>query len=108
VTTVRVGEKISRNAFLHKLVDAMYSRTDVLFQRGNFRVKGDTVDVFPAYADEAVRIVFFGDEIEEIATFDPDSGYAIRDEQMVVIYPATIFVTTKDVYRLPFVISRMI
>jgi excinuclease ABC subunit B len=96
VTTVRVGEKISRNAFLHKLVDAMYSRTDVLFQRGNFRVKGDTVDVFPAYADEAVRIVFFGDEIEEIATFDPDTGYAIRDEQMAVIYPATIFVTTKD------------
>jgi excinuclease ABC subunit B len=96
VTTVRVGEKVSRNAFLHRLVDAMYSRTDVLFQRGNFRVKGDTVDVFPAYADDAVRIVFFGDEIEEIATFDPDTGYAIRDEQMVVIYPATIFVTTKD------------
>jgi excinuclease ABC subunit B len=74
----------------------MYSRSDVLFQRGNFRVKGDTVDVFPAYADEAVRIVFFGDEIEEIASFDPDTGYAIHDQQMVVIYPATIFVTTKD------------
>ena len=96
VTTVRVGEKVSRNAFLHRLVDAMYSRSEVLFQRGNFRVKGDTVDVFPAYADEAVRIVFFGDEIEEIATFDPDTGYAINDQQMVVIYPATIFVTTKE------------
>jgi len=96
VTTVRVGEKVSRNAFLHKLVDAMYSRSEVLFERGNFRVKGDTVDVFLAYADEAVRIVFFGDEIEEIATFNPDTGYAIKDEQMATIYPATIFVTTKD------------
>ncbi len=100
VTTVRVGEKINRNAFLHKLVDAMYSRSEVLFERGNFRVKGDTVDVFPAYADDAVRIVFFGDEIEEIATFDPATGYAIKDEQMVVIYPATIFVTTKESIQL--------
>ena len=100
VTTVKVGETISRNVFLHKLVDAMYSRSEVLFQRGNFRVKGDTVDIFPAYADEAVRIVFFGDEIEEIASFDPDTGYAIADQKMVVIYPATIFVTTKESIQL--------
>ena len=100
VTTVKVGETISRNVFLHRLVDAMYSRSEVLFQRGNFRVKGDTVDIFPAYADEAIRIVFFGDEIEEIASFDPDTGYAIDDQEMVVIYPASIFVTTKDSVQL--------
>jgi len=96
VTTVKVGETISRNVFLHRLVDAMYSRSEVLFQRGNFRVKGDTVDIFPAYADQAIRIVFFGDEVEEIASFDPDTGYGIDDQEMVVIYPASIFVTTKD------------
>ncbi len=96
VTNVKVGERVSRNGFLHKLVDAMYSRSEVLFQRGNFRVKGDTVDIYPAYADQAVRIVFFGDEIEEIATFDPETGYAIDNHDQFVIYPANIFVTTKD------------
>lgn len=96
VTTVRVGETVSRNVFLHRLVDAMYSRSEVLFQRGNFRVKGDTVDIFPAYADQAIRVVFFGDEIEEIASFDPETGYGIDDQEMVVIYPASIFVTTKE------------
>jgi excinuclease ABC subunit B len=96
VITVRVGETISRNLLLHRLVDAMYSRSEVLFQRGNFRVKGDTVDIFPAYADQAIRIVFFGDEIEEIVTFDPDTGYGIDEQEMVVIYPANIFVTSKD------------
>jgi excinuclease ABC subunit B len=64
---MKVGEKVSRNAMLRKLVDALYSRSEVDFQRGNFRVKGDTVDIFPAYADESIRIVFFGDEIEEIS-----------------------------------------
>ncbi len=96
VTNVRVGERVSRNALLHKLVDAMYSRSEVLFQRGNFRVKGDTVDIYPAYADQAVRIVFFGDEIEEIATFDAETGRSIDDHDQFVIYPANIFVTTKD------------
>ncbi len=96
VTTVRVGETISRNLLLHKLVDAMYSRSEVLFERGNFRVKGDTLDIFPAYADQAIRIVFFGDDIEEIVTFDPDTGYGIDEQEMAVIYPANIFVTSKD------------
>ena len=96
VTNLKVGDKMSRNAMLHQLVDAMYSRTEALFERGNFRVKGDTVDVYPAYADQAVRIVFFGDEIEEIATFDPDTGYAINNHDQFVIYPANIFVTTKE------------
>lgn len=100
VISVKVGETISRNVFLHRLVDAMYSRSELLFQRGNFRVKGDTVDIFLAYADEAVRIVFFGDEIEEIALFNPESGYAVESLDNCVIYPATIFVTTKDSIQL--------
>ncbi|HEY3388748.1 MAG TPA: excinuclease ABC subunit UvrB, partial [Prolixibacteraceae bacterium] len=100
VISLKVGEVISRNVFLRKLVDSMYSRSEILFQRGNFRVKGDTVDIFPAYADEGIRIVFFGDEIEEIVIFSPDSGYAIESVNNCVIYPATIFVTTKESIQL--------
>jgi excinuclease ABC subunit B len=100
VISVKVGETVSRNVFLHKLVDAMYSRSEVLFQRGNFRVKGDTVDIFPAYADDGIRIVFFGDEIEEISLFNPDNGYSINSLDNCVIYPATIFVTTKETIQL--------
>ncbi|HSM46367.1 MAG TPA: excinuclease ABC subunit UvrB [Draconibacterium sp.] len=96
VTNMKVGEKVSRNAMLRKLVDALYSRSDVDFQRGNFRVKGDTVDIFPAYADDSIRIVFFGDEIEEISVFDPVSGKVLRKMDDAVIYPANIFVTTKE------------
>ncbi|MEI6678587.1 MAG: excinuclease ABC subunit UvrB [Mariniphaga sp.] len=100
VISVKVGETVSRNVFLHKLVDAMYSRSEVLFQRGNFRVKGDTVDIFPAYADDGIRVVFFGDEIEEISLFNPDNGYSINSLDNCVIYPATIFVTTKETIQL--------
>ena len=100
VISLKVGEIISRNVFLRKLVDAMYSRNEVLFQRGNFRVKGDTVDIFPAYADEALRVVFFGDEVEELAIFNPENGYAIESQDNCVIYPATIFVTTKESIQL--------
>ncbi len=96
VTHVKVGEQLGRNAMLRKLVDAMYSRTETDFQRGNFRVKGDTVDIFPAYADEAVRIQFFGDEIEEISTFNPESGSSLEIHEQYSIYPANIFVTTKE------------
>ncbi len=100
VISLKVGEVVSRNVFLHKLVDAMYSRSEILFQRGNFRVKGDTVDIFPAYADDGIRIVFFGDEVEEIAIFNPENGYAVESKDNCVIYPATIFVTTKDSIQL--------
>ncbi|MCX6239611.1 MAG: excinuclease ABC subunit UvrB [Bacteroidia bacterium] len=100
VISLKVGEIVSRNVFLRKLVDSMYSRSELLFQRGNFRVKGDTVDIFPAYADEGIRIVFFGDEVEEIVIFNPESGYAIEAVNNCVIYPATIFVTTKDSIQL--------
>ncbi|WP_167605599.1 excinuclease ABC subunit UvrB [Maribellus sediminis] len=96
VTSIVVGEKISRNVMLHQLVEALYSRSEVDFQRGNFRVKGDTVDIFPAYADVAYRITFWGDEIEEINSFDPVDGLTIESMDQVKIYPANIFVTTKD------------
>lgn len=96
VTNLERGKEIPRNTFLRQLVDAMYSRTDVDFQRGNFRVKGDTVDIYPAYADIAVRVVFWGDEVEELSTFDPVSGHTIETLESTVIYPANIFVTTKE------------
>jgi excinuclease ABC subunit B len=96
VTQVSKGETISRNVFLHKLVDALYSRNEVEFDRGNFRVKGDTVDVFPAYADIAFRFVFWGDDIEEIYSFDPVSGGTIEELETAIIYPASIFVTTNE------------
>jgi len=96
VTHVKLGEVVSRNVFLRKLVDALYSRNEVEFKQGNFRVKGDSVDVFPAYADIAYRIVFWGDEIEEISSFDPVSGGTIEQLDVVAIYPANMFVTTKE------------
>ena len=100
VTNVHKGETISRNVFLRKLVDALYSRNEVEFNRGNFRVKGDSVDIFPAYADIAYRIVFWGDDIEEIYSFDPVGGGTIQELDMAVIYPANMFVTTKERMKL--------
>jgi excinuclease ABC subunit B len=91
---IHTGMIIVRNAFLRKLVDGLYSRTETDFIRGTFRVKGDTIDLYPAYADSAVRVIFFGDEIEEIKGFDPESGRIIDRMEQVVIYPASIFVTT--------------
>ncbi len=96
VSTIKTGEKVSRNALLRKLVDALYSRSEVDFERGNFRVKGDTVDIYPAYADEGIRIVFWGDVIEDIFAFDPISGQTLQNLEETKIYPASIFVTTKD------------
>ena len=95
VTSVTVGESVSRNNILRKLVDALYSRSEIDFQRGNFRVKGDTVDIFPAYSDTGIRIIFWGDEVEKISSFDPLTGYEIQQLDEVVVYPANIFVTTK-------------
>lgn len=95
---VRIAERdvIPRNKFLFSLVDILYSRTEVEFKRGNFRVKGDTVDIFPAYADFAYRIYFWGDEVEAIQKIDPETGTRINDERMITIYPANLFVTGKD------------
>jgi excinuclease ABC subunit B len=96
VISVTKGETISRNKFLYKLVSSLYSRTRDLFTRGTFRVVGDQVDIFLAYADHALRIVFWGDEIEEVYTFDPESGSKILDFEETKIYPANLFVTGKD------------
>ncbi len=93
---LKVGELIPRNRLLFSLVDILYSRTDADFRRSTFRVKGDTVDVFLAYADYAVRIYFFGDEIESLQRIDPVSGKKISDEKMVTIFPANLFVTGKE------------
>ncbi|WP_423127282.1 excinuclease ABC subunit UvrB [Gaoshiqia sp. Z1-71] len=96
VTEVKTGQVINRNQLLHRLVDALYSRNEIDFQRGNFRVKGDTIDIFLAYADSALRVVFWGDEIEEIFSFDPVDGQIIEKLDQATIYPANIFVTTKE------------
>jgi excinuclease ABC subunit B len=93
---VRRGQNFARNLFLRKLVDSLYSRNELEFKHGTFRVRGDTVDIFPAYADIAVRIVFFGDQIEEINTFDPLTGARIDILSEYIIYPANIFVTTRE------------
>ncbi|WP_223609168.1 excinuclease ABC subunit UvrB [Chryseobacterium sp. OSA05B] len=94
--SISTGEKVTRTAFLHSLVNALYSRTLSDFQRGTFRVKGDVIDVFPAYADNAVRIQFYGDEIEKIQSFDPVSGNVTANFDQIQIYPANLFVTSKE------------
>jgi len=96
ITKIKKGQRISRNKLLHQFVSALYSRTSSEFTRGRFRVKGDTVDLFPAYADIAYRISFFGDEIEDIRSFDPETGASIEEYEQLNIYPANIFVTTKE------------
>jgi excinuclease ABC subunit B len=93
---VKKGEVISRNRFLHLLVQALYARTEADFKHGNFRVRGDAVDVYPASADVCYRIYFFGDEIEEIESFDPITGDIIETHDKVNIYPANLFVTAKQ------------
>ncbi|HOX77749.1 MAG TPA: excinuclease ABC subunit UvrB [Bacteroidales bacterium] len=96
VVKVQIGDRISRNHLLYSLVDALYSRTETDFGRGRFRVRGDTVDVFPAYADIAYRIVFFGDEIESIESFNPENGFKIEKQDNLTIFPANIFVTSQE------------
>ncbi|SNR45885.1 excinuclease ABC subunit UvrB [Hymenobacter mucosus] len=90
------GLRYSRNNLLYSFVQILYSRTEAEFTRGTFRVKGDTVDLFPAYADHAYRIFFYGDEIEAIHKIDPASGKKLGDEKSVTLYPANLFVTGKD------------
>lgn len=94
--SLRVGQKIVRDVFLRALVNALYSRNEVDPKAGNFRVKGDTVDVFLAYGDPIVRVVFWGDEIESLECLDPLSGVRIDKYNDFRIYPANLFVTTKD------------
>ncbi|CAN5603153.1 excinuclease ABC subunit UvrB [soil metagenome] len=96
IVRVQLGQKISRNSVLHHLVTSLYSRTTTEFKRGTFRVQGDTVDVFPAYADLAYRISFFGDEIEELTTIEPTTGKKYEKHDHLAIFPANLFVTSKD------------
>lgn len=96
VIEIHRGQKLVRNAFLRTLVDSLYSRNEIELNRGNFRVKGDTVDIFPAYTDFILRVVFWGDEIDEILTIEPVNYQVIEHFDAYKIYPASIFVTTKE------------
>jgi excinuclease ABC subunit B len=99
VISLEKGQTISRTKLLHRLVQSLYSRTEAEFNHGRFRIKGDTVDVYPGYADDAFRIHFFGDEIEEIEVFDPQNN-TIKDKyDRLNIYPANMFVTSPDVLQ---------
>ena len=97
-TTVRIeaGQQLSRQKFLYSLVDALYSRNEAEFKRGSFRVKGDSVDIFPAYGDFGYRVVFFGNEIESIEMIDPLNGATIEFLNEISIYPANNFVTSRE------------
>jgi excinuclease ABC subunit B len=96
IIKLQVGDRIPRNQLLFKLVDILYSRTQLELTHGTFRVKGDTVDIFVAYADWGYRIFFWGDEIEAIQRIDPASGKKLNDEQLISIFPANLFVTGRD------------
>jgi len=93
---LRKGQILSRNSLLYALVELHYSRNDIEFTRAKFRVRGDIVDVIPAYEDEAIRISFWGDEIEKIERFDPQTGAIIQTVEAFTIYPASHYVTTKQ------------
>jgi excinuclease ABC subunit B len=96
VIPLKVGQNWGRNAFLHALVSSLYHRTRAEFKRGTFRVQGDTVDIFLAYADHALRVSFWGDEIETLETIEPDTGQRIHTFSDIIIYPANLFVASKS------------
>lgn len=100
IVRVHEGLKISRNGFLHQLVNALYSRSDEELKRGTFRVKGDTVEVVLPYADYAYRITFFGDEIETVDSFDPTNGRTLSRVGNIAIFPANMYVTSRDLLKL--------
>lgn len=97
ILQLKVGDTISRNQFLFRLVEILYSRTTAEFTRGTFRVKGDTVDIYPGYTDFAYRVMFFGDDIDEIQRIDPSTGKRLSAEPQIAIFPANLFVTGKEV-----------
>ena len=96
VIAIEKNQIISRTKLLHTLVQSLYSRTEADFNPGNFRIKGDTLEVYPSYADDAFRIHFFGDEIEEIESFDLKTSRVIERFEQLTIYPANMFVTSPD------------
>ena len=99
VITLERDQVISRTKLLHQLVQSLYSRTEAQFNNGNFRIKGDTVDIFPGYADNAFRVHFFGDEIEEIEAFDVQTNEVLESYDRLTIYPANMFVTSPDILQ---------
>ncbi|MDC3260023.1 excinuclease ABC subunit UvrB [bacterium] len=99
IINITIGQIITRNKLLHEFVDALYVRTDADFDRGSFRVKGNTVDIYLAYTDYAFRVIFFGDEIEEIESFNPITNERIETFDSVTIYPANLNVTSKETLR---------
>jgi excinuclease ABC subunit B len=99
VIAIEKDQVISRTKFLHTLVQSLYSRTEADFTPGNFRIKGDTVEVYPSYADDAFRIHFFGDEIEEIESFDIKTSQVVEKFEKLTIFPANMFVTSPDVLQ---------
>ena len=96
IIEVKEGKKIERDVYLRSLVDSLYSRNEIEFSRGNFRVKGDTVDVYLAYHDYIIRTIFWGDEIESVESIDPLTGVTIERLEAYRIFPANLFVTTKE------------
>lgn len=105
IVRVNVGDVMTRNFLLHRFVDALYSRAAVEFRRGNFRVSGDVVEIFPAYADHAYRITFFGDEVEEIEMINPENGKRISKQENIAIFPANLYIAPKDI--LPSIITEI-
>ncbi len=99
VISIERDQEISRTQLLHQLVQSLYSRTEAEFNHGNFRIKGDTVDIFPSYADNAFRVHFFGDEIEDIESFDIQTNQVIEKYERLNIYPANMFVTSPEVLQ---------
>ncbi len=99
VVTLKRDQVISRTKLLHQLVQSLYSRTEGEFKHGNFRIKGDTVDIFPSYADDAFRIHFFGDDIEDMESFNIQTNEVIEKYDLLTIYPANMFVTSPDVLQ---------
>ena len=99
VVSIAKGEVISRTKLLHRLVQSLYSRTEADFTPGNFRIKGDTVDIYPSYGDEPYRVHFFGDEIEEIESFDSKTSKVLERFEKLNVYPANMFVTSPDVVQ---------
>ncbi len=97
VVSLERDQELSRTELLQQLVQALYSRTEAEFLHGTFRIKGDTLDIFPSYADYAYRVHFFGDEIEEIESFDPINNAVLESFERLTIYPANMFVTSKEV-----------
>lgn len=99
VIPIRVGQQISRTTFLHQLVQSLYSRTEIEVKSGKFKVKGDVVTIYPSYGDNGYRVLFFGDEIEELESFDLETNTIVEKFEHLTIYPANLFVTSPDVLQ---------